>query len=570
MSLVPNSLISPAGTYYSVTYTATLTTGGSASSSERWTVQYSTSTIDIGDINRSLGAAVTLVQGPTGPQGPPGGVVDSGITANVVSFGADSTGSLNSQPAFQAAADSLSATGGLIYIPSGTYLLDTSSTAGIYIQRSNIRIAGAGMGVSILKYTSKVLTVEPIDVGTCIEVNSGSVMTDVSIADLTIQDLNTATAMGGGHNPSGIDIQQVDNCTIERVEIIDAKGNAAITVAGGRAGGHGTNHDLIIRDTYIHPSDSGYTERDGINSAGYTRTLITANRIIGVKAHAYEGEGDDDFSAIGNFIDMQSDGLNGFGTIGTRNGLFSGNVFQNIANTKFAFSFINDDNTMGIYNNLVIGNATYNPDSLNAAFLAWQPNAGTDTVGGVGPLSVIGNSHHGYEFILLYSPVPLVHIQGNLVDNAGGATQGLVTGGGFGSFAAGGGLVVSGNVCGNTTAPAGTAWIRFATDADWKTASVAFYGNRVDNARGSLSAVTASTYSGSLAAGTSTGAYTVSIPGVLTGEVLEVVPSAVIPAGVIVQAWASSADTVSIVYTNCTGGGITVPAHTMTLYLDRK
>lgn len=62
-----------------------------------------------------------------------------GASVNVLDYGADATGVADSSTAIQAALDSISATGGSVYIPEGTYLIATALTPS-----SNTTIIGCG------------------------------------------------------------------------------------------------------------------------------------------------------------------------------------------------------------------------------------------------------------------------------------------------------------------------------------------------------------------------------------------------------------------------------------------
>ena len=66
-------------------------------------------------------------------------------SVSVLDFGADATGVSNSQPAIQAAIDSISATGGDVYFPAGTYLVNTAIRA-----KANTTLYGDGYASKIM------------------------------------------------------------------------------------------------------------------------------------------------------------------------------------------------------------------------------------------------------------------------------------------------------------------------------------------------------------------------------------------------------------------------------------
>jgi hypothetical protein len=79
----------------------------------------------------------------------------NGAQVNVLDFGADPTGSTNSTAAFQAAVDSLTYGGGTVYVPAGTFLLDTvvfpydNGPTNTQIS-TTINLIGSGMTSTIL------------------------------------------------------------------------------------------------------------------------------------------------------------------------------------------------------------------------------------------------------------------------------------------------------------------------------------------------------------------------------------------------------------------------------------
>jgi hypothetical protein len=91
---------------------------------------------------------------PPPPSSPPPPVVDGG-TANVRDFGALGDGLHDDAPAFKRALTALGSDGGVLYVPSGTYILKPS---GIYPRggvdlrfRSNITVRGDGLDETILR-----------------------------------------------------------------------------------------------------------------------------------------------------------------------------------------------------------------------------------------------------------------------------------------------------------------------------------------------------------------------------------------------------------------------------------
>ncbi|WP_448901738.1 galactose-binding domain-containing protein [Eubacterium sp.] len=78
----------------------------------------------------------------------------SGMYANVVNYGADSTGAKDSTSAIQSAINAVEAAGGgTVYLPEGTYKVKptTSNSAALRIKGSNILFKGAGKGKTFIR-----------------------------------------------------------------------------------------------------------------------------------------------------------------------------------------------------------------------------------------------------------------------------------------------------------------------------------------------------------------------------------------------------------------------------------
>ena len=74
--------------------------------------------------------------------GIPGGIPEvSGPVENIIDYGADPTGKTDSHDAISTAINKLPSTGGVVYIPEGTYLLNST----LLISQSNVVVRGAGM-----------------------------------------------------------------------------------------------------------------------------------------------------------------------------------------------------------------------------------------------------------------------------------------------------------------------------------------------------------------------------------------------------------------------------------------
>ena len=121
-----------------------------------------------------------------------------GEVANVVELGADRTGRADSQPAFQAAVNSLKT----VYVPPGTYTLN--STVNFGSSRRSLTVKGAGAPQCLLHSNFA---------GFVFDNNHDNTFpTDILIEGLSIT--NTNTSGGGIRNRSG-DNFQVRNCAVQ-------------------------------------------------------------------------------------------------------------------------------------------------------------------------------------------------------------------------------------------------------------------------------------------------------------------------------------------------------------------
>jgi hypothetical protein len=107
---------------------------------------------------------------------------------SVKDFGAVGDGVTNDRPTIQLALNALPATGGVLYIPAGTYLLD--STQLTCLGKSNISVVGDGMGASIL-YAASGTTVSILSFGDY--TSASTVLNNFRIADLSFKGSNSSS-----------------------------------------------------------------------------------------------------------------------------------------------------------------------------------------------------------------------------------------------------------------------------------------------------------------------------------------------------------------------------------------
>src|ERR1700735_1739509 len=106
---------------------------------------------------------------------------------DVTAYGADPTGVSDSSASIVSAESACEVTGGVVYFPPGTYLIETDPT--ITITKSGIQWRGTGSGSSVLvAYSGR-------NAPTMIQVGSST----TAVSDVTISDIGF---LGNGHNPT--------------------------------------------------------------------------------------------------------------------------------------------------------------------------------------------------------------------------------------------------------------------------------------------------------------------------------------------------------------------------------
>lgn len=113
--------------------------------------------------------------------------------SSVMDHGAVADGETNDAPAIQAALNALPSSGGVVYLPPGTYGVGpgaSPSQGGVRVP-DNVVLAGAGMGVTVLR----VLDGTSADITGVVRTPSGVETSNVEVRDLTI-DGNRANVTG--------------------------------------------------------------------------------------------------------------------------------------------------------------------------------------------------------------------------------------------------------------------------------------------------------------------------------------------------------------------------------------
>jgi hypothetical protein len=190
---------------------------------------------------------------------------------NVKTFGAKGDGTTNDSPAFQAAHDSLPASGGTLFIPPGTYV-SAVGTPLLTITKNGVRIIGAGRGNTILKLVnSHSATGAQVIKGT-----NGS--SDLYIGHLTIDGnkANNGTGFSAVDTPCGISIIATNTVrvTIEDVRVYDVWGSGAVETFGINIG---NTEGVILNNIYVDACGSTGIALSGCNDFVISNCVVVEN-----------------------------------------------------------------------------------------------------------------------------------------------------------------------------------------------------------------------------------------------------------------------------------------------------
>lgn len=315
---------------------------------------------------------------------------------NVKQFGAHGDDLTDDTLSFQAAHDALPETGGSIYIPSGTYILDkTVQSEQFTVSKSNVTIRGDGWA-SVLKHTTS---------GT-VEGNQAVVFLRPLTADLNNVILKDFRIQGPGSNtgeliPSdtrvigislhdGVSQFNINDVLISGIHIENME--IACFTLSGAAGGFGCRR-IAYRDCYATKS-----RQDGFNDFG--------------------GEYNEDIS----FHDCYATDLDGFGfEVGNGQGLSIQNcVIRNTGQSAIGIEYSaggnSSNNQITIANNHITNIGTTGYPAAEGITLGQSANPQNTILTG-NALSNIGG--HG----IVGNGVPNnITISNNMINNVGGGT----------------------------------------------------------------------------------------------------------------------------------------------------
>jgi hypothetical protein len=160
----------------------------------------------------------------------------------------------DARPAIQAAIDALPESGGTVRLPAGDFELRSP----VVIERSNVRLVGAGPGRTTLRFADYAMGGEILD---CVEIRGAGergAVSNVTIAELTI-DANY-WKQPGSYNPRGIDSDYATDVVVRNVRIT----RAFVGLTFGLGVHYAVASNVVIDDYH----NDGFNVSGDVESAG--------------------------------------------------------------------------------------------------------------------------------------------------------------------------------------------------------------------------------------------------------------------------------------------------------------
>ena len=254
---------------------------------------------------------------------------------NVRDYGAVGDGETNDVVAIQKAIDQAGVNGGLVFFPSGTYIISTTLT----IANNSVSVAGASRETVTIKNQSNNNPSALIRVG---QRTPALNVTDVTIRDITFDGqsgtITTASDVYNGLDLASVDRVRVYNCTVQEI------GQNGIAVGGGAA--VGPHNDIVVDGCTL--TDIGLL---GISFVDVGRSHINNNTVISTGQSAIALSGTDSF-ITNNYANRA--------TVPTH-------LSASLSGTEIGFliSIIGADKTV-VANNILIDNRNASADGIGS------------------------------------------------------------------------------------------------------------------------------------------------------------------------------------------------------------
>ncbi len=340
------------------------------------------------------------------------------------------------------------------------------STACLSITSKNTSVVGDGMDATYLIYDSSATTNSGgIGPGSGIVVN-GTVNNPIDgssyISNFTIEDINTASGLTLGHNPSAIEVTNICSATMDRIHTINSKGNGSVN--------YNTNVNclndkpgLLFTNNIIEGNSAGnWGEGDGLNW-NTPNARIIGNYIYGQLRHSLEAGAQAMLNQqiLGNTLDGFGRGFDGISGGEFSDSTISGNTIKGIGPNHTAIELTADASApSSVISNVTIENNVLISTAGGATGILVQPQAGST----VYALIFNDNEIVSATPILMYAQLDDTLISGNLFNLQGGLGP-AVNGGAQATIKPACTLTITNNVISSGTAP--SKMVDLGSDVGW-------------------------------------------------------------------------------------------------------
>jgi hypothetical protein len=272
---------------------------------------------------------------------------------DIVAWGADPTGAVSSVTAINNAIAALSANGGVIYAPTGTYLIDATIT----ISKNGVTIIGAGYFNAAASFITRFQKKSTL---------AGPVFS-VQASGVSLRDFYVDGNTGGGATGDGVLI-------VGTSQLFTA---SRVTVSNNSANGWNMgNNTLAVTDDFKF--DSCVSSSNGANGWALNSTTPDTNGGTFINCHALNNTGDGyqllhcQFNAFFGGS-AQSNGANGahFMVGSAQNSIFGGDYELNVNKDILIDASATTVSIFGILSSKIVNNSTstfgtniYGPDQV--------------------------------------------------------------------------------------------------------------------------------------------------------------------------------------------------------------
>jgi hypothetical protein len=299
-----------------------------------------------------------------------------------------------------------------IIAPPGVINLGHAApTSCIAIRRSNVVLRGAGKNATRFTYTSDVINVAAKLINGCGIMVTGprpasggwTTLENITLRDFELEDLNPNRCTGNyttTNSPSGIYAFAVNNIELLDLRVVNAKGNALVTINGETDRNGPVHHGCLVRNVDLlgDPKRPGkFVEGDGFNIGSYRDVKILQGSVVRVQRHALEG-GTPGHSMLvdGVLVDQQGQGFSGINPTGYAEVRIVNCHVRNVAGPFYHIDFTDDPGANApSLRNLIIQN-----NILEAGDAGGTPVTSPLRLQTIGAPSLVGNVDISHNILL--------------------------------------------------------------------------------------------------------------------------------------------------------------------------